>query len=136
MGKVGRNDPCPCGSGQKYKKCCLHKAEPASPFESALEVDARPGHIPVAAQVRFDAECWSGAPSGPPSEPPSRFGRGESISLSPCDQVGFPWEPPMSLRNQDARRSRKSGRRVSPSRSMTSRTARSRRRRRRFRVPA
>ena len=21
---VGRNDPCPCGSGQKYKKCCLH----------------------------------------------------------------------------------------------------------------
>lgn len=22
--KVGRNDPCPCGSGRKYKKCCLH----------------------------------------------------------------------------------------------------------------
>ena len=22
--KVGRNDPCPCGSGKKYKKCCLH----------------------------------------------------------------------------------------------------------------
>ena len=20
--KVGRNEPCPCGSGQKYKKCC------------------------------------------------------------------------------------------------------------------
>jgi SWIM/SEC-C metal-binding protein len=20
--KVGRNDPCPCGSGHKYKKCC------------------------------------------------------------------------------------------------------------------
>ena len=20
--KVGRNDPCPCGSGRKYKKCC------------------------------------------------------------------------------------------------------------------
>jgi preprotein translocase subunit SecA len=20
--KVGRNDPCPCGSGAKYKKCC------------------------------------------------------------------------------------------------------------------
>lgn len=24
--KVGRNDPCPCGSGEKYKKCCLLKA--------------------------------------------------------------------------------------------------------------
>ncbi|AEG15629.1 SEC-C metal-binding domain-containing protein [Desulfofundulus sp. TPOSR] len=23
MGKIGRNDPCPCGSGKKYKKCCL-----------------------------------------------------------------------------------------------------------------
>ena len=22
--KVGRNDPCPCGSGRKFKKCCLH----------------------------------------------------------------------------------------------------------------
>lgn len=23
--KVGRNEPCPCGSGLKYKKCCLHR---------------------------------------------------------------------------------------------------------------
>jgi len=23
--KIGRNDPCPCGSGKKYKKCCLKK---------------------------------------------------------------------------------------------------------------
>lgn len=23
--KIGRNDPCPCGSGKKYKKCCLAK---------------------------------------------------------------------------------------------------------------
>jgi len=23
--KTGRNDPCPCGSGRKYKKCCLNK---------------------------------------------------------------------------------------------------------------
>jgi uncharacterized protein YecA (UPF0149 family) len=21
--KIGRNDPCPCGSGKKHKKCCL-----------------------------------------------------------------------------------------------------------------
>jgi preprotein translocase subunit SecA len=24
-GKVGRNDPCPCGSGKKFKQCCIHK---------------------------------------------------------------------------------------------------------------
>ena len=22
---VGRNDPCPCGSGKKYKKCCINQ---------------------------------------------------------------------------------------------------------------
>lgn len=26
--KVGRNDPCPCGSGKKYKQCCLLKKGP------------------------------------------------------------------------------------------------------------
>jgi hypothetical protein len=25
--KIGRNDPCPCGSGKKYKKCCVDKRE-------------------------------------------------------------------------------------------------------------
>jgi hypothetical protein len=25
--KIGRNDPCPCGSGKKYKKCCMKKDE-------------------------------------------------------------------------------------------------------------
>jgi len=27
MSKTGRNDPCPCGSGKKYKKCCAFKHE-------------------------------------------------------------------------------------------------------------
>jgi tetratricopeptide (TPR) repeat protein len=31
MGFPGRNDPCPCGSGKKYKKCCLAKDEAARP---------------------------------------------------------------------------------------------------------
>jgi hypothetical protein len=28
--KVGRNDPCPCGSGKKFKKCCLNAASQSS----------------------------------------------------------------------------------------------------------
>src|SRR5712692_6539705 len=24
-GGIGRNDPCPCGSGKKYKQCCIHR---------------------------------------------------------------------------------------------------------------
>lgn len=27
MAQLGRNDPCPCGSGKKYKKCCLTRHE-------------------------------------------------------------------------------------------------------------
>ncbi|MEM8929544.1 MAG: SEC-C metal-binding domain-containing protein [Acidobacteriota bacterium] len=25
---IGRNDPCPCGNGKKYKQCCLGKVDP------------------------------------------------------------------------------------------------------------
>jgi len=35
--KPGRNDPCPCGSGQKYKRCCLEKDQRA---ESAALADS------------------------------------------------------------------------------------------------
>ena len=37
MSKVGRNAPCPCGSGKKYKKCCLSKDE-AAQLEKAQEM--------------------------------------------------------------------------------------------------
>lgn len=26
--KIGKNDVCPCGSGKKYKQCCLRKMQP------------------------------------------------------------------------------------------------------------
>lgn len=31
-GKVGRNDPCPCGSGKKFKRCCLELQSSAESF--------------------------------------------------------------------------------------------------------
>jgi uncharacterized protein YchJ len=27
MSEIGRNEPCPCGSGEKYKRCCLNNEE-------------------------------------------------------------------------------------------------------------
>ncbi len=30
--KVGRNDPCPCGSGKKFKSCCMNKEVGGQPF--------------------------------------------------------------------------------------------------------
>ena len=40
MAKPGRNDPCPCGSGNKYKKCCLPKQEGIE-REQLAKVEAR-----------------------------------------------------------------------------------------------
>ena len=31
MSKPSRNDPCPCGSGKKYKKCCLPRDQAKAP---------------------------------------------------------------------------------------------------------
>ena len=39
MAKIGRNAPCPCGSGKKYKKCCLSgkdRAKRYSPVRKKL----------------------------------------------------------------------------------------------------
>ena len=35
-GKISRNDPCFCGSGKKYKKCCMGKTEPPQPNLKSL----------------------------------------------------------------------------------------------------
>lgn len=44
MPKTGRNDPCPCGSGKKYKHCCLEKdraAELAPAIAQRVELQAQ-----------------------------------------------------------------------------------------------
>lgn len=49
MSKPGRNDPCPCGSGKKYKKCCL-------PQEEAARTAAAPREEPFTAELRPDLD--------------------------------------------------------------------------------
>jgi tetratricopeptide (TPR) repeat protein len=41
MAKPGRNDPCHCGSGKKYKKCCQPKEEAAQSVVIAKDQAAR-----------------------------------------------------------------------------------------------
>ncbi|HFQ88613.1 MAG TPA: hypothetical protein ENK27_00935 [Desulfobulbus sp.] len=36
MAKIGRNEPCPCGSGRKYKHCCMLTRPAAPPPDSAM----------------------------------------------------------------------------------------------------
>jgi tetratricopeptide (TPR) repeat protein len=49
MNAIGRNEPCPCGSGKKYKKCCLERDE-------ALARQTRPVDLPAGGEDDFTAE--------------------------------------------------------------------------------
>ena len=42
MAKIGRNDPCACGSGKKYKKCCMARDEAAARAVQPAAVPVRP----------------------------------------------------------------------------------------------
>jgi uncharacterized protein YchJ len=50
MAKIGRNDPCPCGSGLKYKRCCLPRDDAAAAAERA----AAPTRAAAAATPPFE----------------------------------------------------------------------------------
>lgn len=48
----GRNDPCPCGSGKKYKKCCINDAERGKPDR----ID--PTRAAVALELHYAVHTW------------------------------------------------------------------------------
>lgn len=58
MAKIGRNAPCPCGSGKKYKKCCLAKDEQVR--RSHLEEQER-RELQAARQAEEDEELFEDA---------------------------------------------------------------------------
>jgi hypothetical protein len=63
--ELGRNDPCHCGSGRKYKVCCLDKDEAkeraarAKLAEEAPAPSSEPAHhTPAAAPKRDTRQPW------------------------------------------------------------------------------
>ena len=57
--KIGRNDPCPCGSGKKYKKCCLNKPKtPVELIETEQEKQKWLRYYPVSAKVREEGRIY------------------------------------------------------------------------------
>lgn len=66
--KVGRNDPCPCGSGRKYKYCCLNKDQEPRPDDLAWRrlqraIEVLPKGLLRTAREHFGAgaidEAWA-----------------------------------------------------------------------------
>ena len=64
--KIGRNERCPCGSGKKYKKCCLskdleNKDEQKASKKKALSCDSQEIERPLDDQVKGDDDLATAA---------------------------------------------------------------------------
>ncbi len=59
MAKIGRNEPCPCSSGKKYKHCCAHKEQSVvakSSPEQAMKVTLMGGVEAIQAEAKLKKE--------------------------------------------------------------------------------
>jgi sRNA-binding protein len=59
--KLGRNDPCHCGSAQKYKKCCAGKDAAAR----SAELQAQQAQLVAAREAELAAASAEGAEAEP-----------------------------------------------------------------------
>jgi len=96
--KPGRNDPCPCGSGKKYKKCCLDRDEQQARENRAAETGRRNAPLD-------DGRGW---PDLSPEDwlwclhcerffqrkdlRPDRFGGREGCAFPDCDGAGLDFD--------------------------------------------
>ncbi len=76
--KAGRNDPCPCGSGKKYKKCCLAGDQEASSRPTAV-IPPAPSSVAPLRLIQHNPK-----PSGPTA--PARTADAPTPSL-PVDPI-------------------------------------------------
>jgi hypothetical protein len=88
--KIGRNDPCHCGSGQKYKKCHLAQDDAAKSAElAALAAQA----AQAAAEAGDEAEE---APAGGKAAPGAP--RGHDVGAARPKTSAGPQPPPIRRR--------------------------------------
>ncbi len=72
MGRIGRNQPCPCGSGKKYKNCCLKDGAP-TPRLTSLTEEIAAFALEAAGKAELQAAWEEHGEAGPVKEGP-RFG--------------------------------------------------------------
>ncbi|HSX03627.1 MAG TPA: SEC-C metal-binding domain-containing protein [Rhabdochlamydiaceae bacterium] len=72
MNKVGRNDPCPCGSGKKFKKCCEERLV-RKKLNATVISAGKPEQTTEAARkisTNFFQKITVPAPKAPEHQPP------------------------------------------------------------------
>ncbi|NGX37909.1 MAG: hypothetical protein K1000chlam2_01077 [Chlamydiae bacterium] len=68
--KVSRNDPCPCGSGKKYKKCCENRLGPKRKFQaSVLSGGMSEGKNLQGKATKISTDFFNKPPPPPKEEP-------------------------------------------------------------------
>jgi SEC-C motif len=89
VSQVGRNDPCPCGSGLKFKRCCLKKEQPRGAFTSGERDSGLAKLMRFAARSEFDDKhraalelFWGDWPSEEPDEELKRVMDSEQANLA------------------------------------------------------
>jgi hypothetical protein len=105
MSKINRNDPCPCGSGKKYKKCCGPKEEQtrkprihALPAISSMAPGQTSSSLSLAQRVFKVLSAPSKAPTEAVAAPEASVSkpRGYSSLEELIGVEGAPHEPPPS----------------------------------------
>lgn len=96
--KVGRNDPCPCGSGKKYKNCCFSKTIGPKKFKATWINPAKQQQQAVPTGVNlmertFGAAIAAAQRDEKPPLPSSSIPPEEVIPPGPVAEI--PPEPPV-----------------------------------------
>jgi hypothetical protein len=68
MSTPGRNEPCSCGSGKKYKHCCLSKDEAATRVAHAAEAKSEAERPPAEAASSTSQEASRSQITRPPRQ--------------------------------------------------------------------
>ncbi|MDA8390027.1 MAG: SEC-C metal-binding domain-containing protein [Gammaproteobacteria bacterium] len=63
MTKIGRNDPCPCGSGKKYKHCCREQAQTRTRVPSPVQGRRTPRSTPPTEHTLWKTPRYGPNPS-------------------------------------------------------------------------
>jgi methionyl aminopeptidase len=100
--KIGRNDPCPCGSGKKFKKCCasqgdrfarrLHPDKPKIQLKSPADIEAirRAGRLVVETLDMVESELKPGITTDSINTLVHAFTLKHGATPAPLNYRGYP----------------------------------------------
>jgi len=86
---IGRNDPCPCGSNKKYKRCCGFNAQPSIPEAPSNTTDQTAGPSEGAGANPFDMSQMDPQMMMQLSQALSRLPKGQMQKLQALMQKGI-----------------------------------------------